>query len=300
MSAGYQHPDYVASLSEFGEPLLLPGSGGALLVRPIPGSDARDAMGAYPLLSCSDWSGLPDDLETRTEGLVSVVAVTDPFGNYDEALLERCFDFVRPWKHHFVADSELPVEKIASKNHRKMSRRAQRLVEVETCADPSAHADEVHALYGVLIERHGLRGIHAFSKQSLARQLEVPGMVMFRATHEGEVVGLDLWYVQDDVAQGHLAMFSEKGYEVRASFATKWHLIEHFRGRARWINFGGAAGTDPDADDGLTRFKRGWSSETRPSYLCGKILDPKAYDALVAEAGAEGAYFPLYRAGEFA
>jgi hypothetical protein len=61
-ATGYSHPAYAASLSEFGAPLELPRSGGWLLRRAIPGSDACDAMGPYPLFACRSPAGLAEDL----------------------------------------------------------------------------------------------------------------------------------------------------------------------------------------------------------------------------------------------
>ena len=87
----------------------LPASGGWLLERPIAGSDYRDAMGCYPLFVCRDWGGLAADLEPLRHELVSLALVTDPFGQYDEALLHGCFDVVMPFKPHFVADLSQPI-----------------------------------------------------------------------------------------------------------------------------------------------------------------------------------------------
>jgi hypothetical protein len=60
--SGYMHPNYAHSLREFGEPRELPGSGGWILERIIPGTPYRDAMGCYPLFACNDWSKLANDL----------------------------------------------------------------------------------------------------------------------------------------------------------------------------------------------------------------------------------------------
>jgi len=122
---------------------------------------------------------------------------------------------------------------------------------------------------------------------------------MFRAVAAGRIVGLDLWYVQDDCAQGHLAAFDPLGYELRASYATKWRLIEYFSDKVRWINLGGIAAQD--ASDGLRHFKRGWATTTKTAWLCGRILQPIAYERLVAARHGRSdtpQYFPAYRSGE--
>jgi hypothetical protein len=86
---GYLSPEYVASQAECGQSLTLPRSGGWLLERLIPGSEAVDAIGPYPIFCCSNWSALSDDLADLGDRLVSLVLVTDPFGPDDPAALAQ-------------------------------------------------------------------------------------------------------------------------------------------------------------------------------------------------------------------
>ena len=65
LKCGYLSPEYVASQAECGQPLTLPRSGGWLLERRIPGSEAVDAMGPYPIFGCADWSALGRSLDGR-------------------------------------------------------------------------------------------------------------------------------------------------------------------------------------------------------------------------------------------
>lgn len=298
-AGGYAHSAYAASLSEFGEPRTLPKSGGHVLVRQIPGTLHRDAMGPYPLFVCRDWSRLPEDLENIGEDLVSLALVADPFGDHDEKLLRRCFDVVRPFKEHFVTDLEVPRDSIVSKHHRYYARKALEGVRVEECEEPSRFLDDWVGLYANLADRHGLKGIQAFSRESFAEQLEVPGMVVFRAVAGGETVGMHLWYVSGEVAYSHLAASSERGYGLMAAYALHWFAVGRFAGRLAWLDFGAGAGIGEDSG-GLSRFKKGWSTGTRTAYFCGRVFDPEAYAELSHRSGVpETGYFPAYRAGEF-
>ena len=95
----------------------LPKSGGWLLMRTIDGA-RLDAMGTYPLFACPDWKSLKCDFNQLGKSLVSVVVVTDPFGEYDEALLRDSFgDLVTPFKSHFLNDLSRPPESAISKHH---------------------------------------------------------------------------------------------------------------------------------------------------------------------------------------
>jgi hypothetical protein len=297
---GYLHPQYAESLAEFGTPLALPNAGGHLLARPIPGTDWQDAMGCYPLFCCQDWARFAEDLEALRDLLVSVALVTDPLGNFDEPLLRRCFDHVVKFKDHFVTDLSQPLESYSSSTHRKFARRARRQMSIEVCANPLDHLGVWMELYGHLIRRHNLSGIKAFSRDAFARQLAVPGMVMFRASESGETIGMDLWYLQGDTAQGHLAAMNERGYELQVAYGFKLAVIEYFTGKARWLNLGGGAGLNATANDGLTAFKRGWASYTRTAWFCGRVLQPERYQEILrARNLAPNAYFPAYRVGEF-
>ena len=256
-------------------------------------------MGCYPLFCCRDWSALRADLEELATDLVCVSLVTDPFGRFDEQTLRDCFpDKFIAFKPHLVADLRRPPREFVSKHHRYYARRALRLVEIERCPDPALHLDEWSALYDALIARHRLRGIQAFSRRAFSIQLTTPGLVMIRARRDGDTVGAHLWIVQDGVAYSHLAATSTRGYDMNVAYALYWFALEALAAEARWIDFGAGAGLSI-SDDGLTQFKRGWATGTRPTFFCGRIFDRVSYDkARAARNAGSSSYFPAYRAGE--
>lgn len=301
-TAGYLHRRYAAAFDEIATPRELPASGAFFLERQIPGSGLRDGMGCYPLLCCHRWAGLREDLQALEERLVSFTAVTDPFGAYDVGDLRRAFDVVRPYKEHYVADLAAAAPGPRSRSHRRNVAAASRVVTVDLVEDAQALGDAWVALYGQLVERHALTGLHAFSSSALRRQLDVPGLRMFRATAEGAVVGLHLWYVQGEVAYAHLGATSERGYEAMASYALQDFAAGQLRQEVRWLALGSTAGMPGDGSaDGLRRFKEGWATGTRQTYLCGRVLNPDAYHRLAGDGRSSGAgYFPDYRRGELA
>jgi len=301
---GYLSRQYAESLDGFGTPCQLAASKGWLLKRPIPGFDYHDAMGCYPIFVCEDWSVLETDLkriESERE-IVCLSVVTDPFGDYDEALLGRCFqDRIIPFKQHYVVDLTRDPDTFVASHHRRNARRALSAVQVEDCATPKDFLEDWANLYSTLVERHGITGIAAFSKESFARQLSVPGIVAFRALYNDRTAGMLLWYTQGDRAYYHLGAYSPEGYESRASFALFSRSIDYFAERDfRWLNLGAAAGTRDPADSGLARFKQGWSTGTQTAYFCGRIFDRRLYHEIVNAVATTGTdYFPAYRLGEF-
>jgi hypothetical protein len=302
-SSGYLHSAYAESLAEFGKPRFLPRSGGWILERPIAGSPHRDGMGCYPLFACRDWQRLGADLEEIGGALVSLALVTDPFGAYDEGLLRHCFeDLVTPFKEHYVVDLEQPRTAYVSAHHRRYAHKSLQVVQVERCQEPGVLLADWSDLYAQLIKKHNIQGIAAFSTLAFTKQLEIPGIVAFRAAYEGQTVGILLWFTHGSVGYYHLGAFSDTGYKVRASFALFRFAIDHFAtsDTVRWLDLGAGAGVMQGKADGLSRFKQGWSTGTRTAYFCGRILDPGVYSELAAMGqDSHTSYFPAYRLGEF-
>ena len=301
MAAGYCHRQYAESFAEVGQPRELPNCGGWLLERVIPGSAQRDGMGCYPLFDCCNWAGLPIDLGGLTEALVSVSLVVNPFANVAETDLRRWFDVVIPFKQHYVTDLRRPVDDFVGRQHRRNLQKARGLVQVDVCRTPLDFLAEWCDLYGHLAARHGITGVRAFSRAAFEKQLGVPGLVMFRALADEEIVGLHLWYVRDRIAYGHLGATSTRGYEVMASYALYGYAMQYFRAHADWVDLGGVAGvSEREPLDGLRQFKAGWATGTRQAFLCGRVLQQEAYDRLSVErATTKTSYFPAYREGEF-
>ena len=301
MVTGYLHPGYAESLNEFGAPKKLPRCGGWILEREIPGASYRDAMGCYPLFFCQDWSQLYTDLEEIGSELVSLALVTDPFGEHDAAYLRRCFkDVIIPFKEHFIADLRQPLDKIVGRRHRKNARRALRKVLVDVCEKPTQFIEQWIALYSSLIERHKISGIPAFSRAAFAKQLSIPGTVVLRAAYQDATVGAQIYFVQGDVVHCHLGAASQTGYDLGAFYALDFYAIEYFSDKAQWLNLGGCSGLKGYGADGLSFYKRAWSTETRTTYFCGRIFNREKYaEIMTAKDNAATDYFPAYRKGEF-
>ena len=295
--SGYLDRGYVESLAEFGSPVRMPASGGWILERPCSDEGDRDAMGPYPLFMCTDWSGLARDVESLRDGLVSLTVVTDPFAPVGPELVREAFSIVRPFKTHHVLDLGGSGCDAISRHHRDSARRSLRRLEIDACARPADHLDEWMEVFSVLVARHGLRGIKAPSRAAFARQLDTPGLVMFRGAIGGHAVASQLWFVTGEVAYGHLMAATPEGYASHAFYGLTWSAVEYFAGRVRWLDFGGAAGRLDLPDSRLAGFKRGWTNDTRTAWLCGRILNTKRYQALSARVSSSD-YFPAYRAGE--
>ena len=151
------------------------------------------------------------------------------------------------------------------------------------------------SLYENLIRRHEIEGIARFSPLAFERQMSVPGFTAFSACDRGETCGMTLWYVRGDVAYYHLGASSDRGYERGASYALFWTALSHFANLGiRWAALGAGAGAKA-SESGLTRFKQGWATDTRPVHFCGRVLQTAAYQRLSTNPPGPSDFFPAYR-----
>jgi hypothetical protein len=302
-SEGYLGRDYIDSLAQFGRALELPASQGWLLGRSIPGhQDDEDACGAYPLFCCHHWNRLAGDLAALEGSLASCVVITDPFGNYTQADLRAAFpDMVRPFKEHFVVKLDAAPENIVQAHHRYYARKALRDYSVALCDDPLRLLERWNQLYSLLIKRHNITGMAKFSPESFAHQFRIPGVRVFYAERGGVIEGMQVWFCQGDVAYHHLGAYSEAGYRSCVSYALMWSALQWFsEAGTQRVDLGGGAGIG-QKEDGLTRFKQGWSNASQKVYLCGRILNETRYAQLTDDAGLSAVeYFPRYRAEKVA
>jgi len=299
---GYLHEKYAKSFEETSYPILLTNCQGWLLLRNILELSYKDAMGCYPLFCCNDWSKLYKDLDDLQSEIISAYFVADPFGNYCEFDLKSYFkDICFAYKAHFVINLSHNIEDFVSLHHKRNAKKALSSLRVEKCEKHDQFLDDWISLYNVLIKKHNIQGITKFSPAFFAKQFKVPGLIIFRASHQEKTVGMMLWYIQNDIAYYHLGAYNNLGYELKASFALFWIAIEYFTNLGlKWLNLGAGAGVNQNNTDGLTRFKKGWSTETKTAYFCGKIFDLEKYNAIIKTKLIEKInYFPAYRFGEF-
>jgi hypothetical protein len=301
-TAGYLHPMYAQSLAEYGIPIELPTSQGWILKRPVPGTKVFDGMGCYPIFSCQNWSALEMDIEGIASQLVCLSLITDPFGRYNQQDLLKIFiDVVKPYKKHFVIDLRQTPRNFVVAHHQRNVHKALRMVTVEVCVEPIKYLNDWISLYNDLIERHHISGMTKFSAKTFAKQLSVPGVVAFRAHVNEKTIGILLWYVQGTTGYYHLGAYSSEGYKLKASFALFWSALDYFANTGlEWLSLGAGAGTQVNVNDGLTRFKQGWSTGVKTVYLCGRIFDRKKYQEIIETKNIPHTnFFPAYRLGEF-
>ena len=292
MSHPYATGEYAAGLAHMGAPFAVPEWGCHVLLRATPCGRRLDAAGPYPIAVIEQGADLEAGLDRlRAAGAVSIIVVVDDYLRPALAALESAFDFLRPFKSQYLHDRALGPLTL-NKHHRYEVRKA--LAEVSASEIRlQDYRDDWLALYGALAERHGVDGVHAFPTAYHDALLKIAGLRAFGGFVDGRLVSAHVFMTHERYAISHLAASSPEGYDARAAYAVNNQAIADLAD-CDVINFGGAAGHQDNADDGLARFKRGFSNRTASSYLCGKVLDPEAYDALSFGFDGSG-FFPAYR-----
>jgi len=185
-----------------------------------------------------------------------------------------------------------------TKHHRRKLRQARPGVEIAPIAEPAAALEDWIALYDVLVEKHGIKGIRRFSRETFAKQLRVPGVLLIGAHKEGRLLGIDWYYQEADHVFAHLSAYSDEGYALSISYPMMAAAIDHFRSRASVIDLGGAPRLG--AATGVADFKKGWATRTAPAYFCGKALLLRDYLAMNGGIPPEEeSFFPFYRRGDY-
>jgi hypothetical protein len=288
-AAGYASAAYVRALGQV--PLPFGETGGHLIARPI--GTATDLAGPYPIFTCKDWSALPGAVAALPRGAVTLTLLADPFNPLGQAGLSATFPVCRHLHDHWIVDLVAPPAPSAH-HRRKLGKAAP--VRIESGPADPAFGPAWAGLYANLVTRKDIRDSRAFSPESLAAQLSVPGAHVVTAWEADTLLGADLYYLDRGRAFAHLSAYAPEGYARSISYRMLAAALDALRPSADVLDLGGAPAGP--SGQGIAAFKSGWTSRTLPSYLCGKILDQEAYAHLAPDADPDG-FFPAYRAAEY-
>jgi hypothetical protein len=296
-AAGYASAEYAAA---FGHDVLRAAAcGGHLTLRPIAGTDLRDASGCYPVFSCARPRSLGEDLAGLPSDLVALALVPDPLQDFDRQTLQAWFPIVRPLGEHYVVELDEPRRGPSSHHLRMLRRAAKHRIECRLEPSPPDFLERWVALYGNLVERAGIRGRRRFSTPVFQAMLAVPGSIVFTGWEDGRLLGADWYYQDQDRVYAHLSAYADRGYELSVSYPLLEAAISYFAQRASIIDLGGVPTLAAPAD-GLLRFKSGWATGVRPAHLCGIAPNLAAY--LQQSGGRPPSaqmFFPYYRRSDY-
>ncbi len=291
----YATETFANSLSHWGQAWRVDAWNCYVIKRPI-ADEAFDAAGVYPITPLEPNIDITAGLsQLRDAGFVSIVLVFDDFHRPDLVELKKHFDAVNDFKPHYVYRPDKGKLDYDS-HHRRAVKTAYKHVRTDIIA-LSDGLDEWARLYDALTATLKLEGLHAFPHEHHQAIASMEGVIAVGAWLDKELVSCHVWVDDGQYMHSHLVASNEKGYEFRAAYAVNDTSIQYFANR-KLLNFGGGAGNIVGSDDGLARFKKGFSNDVAGSYICGVILDKDKYQQLVdARALSQPTnFFPAYRA----
>jgi len=234
------------------------------------------------------------------EQLVCVNMVLSPLSEFPVDEFRNSLDIFYPYKNHYILDTSTPLTISVSKNKRRGALKALKTLSVDLVKAPNIDLDEWIYLYNHLKKHHDINDIRAFSRDSFSKQITIPGTLFFRVWHNKNLVGGNLYYIQRNVAYGHLLALTDKGYELGAAYAVKWISLQYLSKLVKFVNLGGGTGIKDGEESGLDLFKSGWTNSISQSYFCGIVLQHQYYESLIQDRNTKHQkWFPAYRINDY-
>lgn len=256
-----------------------------LVKTPIGDSGLYDLTNCYPFASTYplEWSTLPDE----DPNLVCSYWVTNPTAPKPDWWA----DIVKECNEHYIVDN-YDYSKIPE-NHKRNIKKNLASVSVETIipsGDTLAQAQLFYWLYSNLKERHKIEGLADFTLAQINYMLETPGCILFKAvdTHTGVPLGMAIFYAGYYCSYYWLAAYSEVGYERNVGFILMHEALTKLDKLGfNLVVLGAGRG------EGLSRYKRGFSSYSKKNYIALNIHNKEAYLKLLD--GKNNDFVPMYR-----
>ena len=281
-----------------------------------PAADAFDIITPYgyggPIAS-SERAQRPDSVAGFFEafkeccaeaGIVSEFCRLHPVLRNDE-LVRQCVDVTHRWDTVVVplARDEEALLAQASSHHRRNIRKARRAgVAFFTPRVESATTEFHHVYIDTMRRRQARQGYH-FPREFFADTLRLLGRRawLLEARIDGRYAAGALAMQWGPYAHYHFGCTADEALSSGAMHAVLFELARRAaRTGSRLLHIGG--GTAPD--DGLFRFKAGFSPERRPFCTYQSVLRPDLYERLcelrqkavgAAPEDADDSFFPAYR-----
>ena len=209
-----------------------------------------------------------------------------------------------PYKEHYIVDLPSYDFKDLPENHRRNIKRYIKedsevtLVSRIVTNKHDGIEDYIHNYYQNLVKRHNISGVTDYSKGQIRQLIDVPGAVLFETLYYKSIfhipytINYSLFYIDGDDVYYHLSAQNDEGYKLASNFVMMHTAITFFKSLGLNKLLLGAV-ADTSAGNGLQRFKKGFSTESRWNHIVKYVVNNEKYVEL--SEGKTGDYFPLYR-----
>ncbi|MFC4712843.1 GNAT family N-acetyltransferase [Planococcus dechangensis] len=192
-----------------------------------------------------------------------------------------------------------PIQAEFSSSARKNIRKALRDgIEYRVTLAPS-DLRAFQQIYFATMERNRAESFYYFNEQYFNQLLESFGerLLLVEALYKGEVIGMELQFVDNDIIHTHLSGTYEAFHHLSPVYIMQYATVLWAKERGISLIHGGGGRTN-SPDDNLLRFKRQFARCTSFSFYTGqKVWNEDMYNQLCKIANTEitDEFFPAYR-----
>lgn len=198
-----------------------------------------------------------------------------------------------------IAAFDHPVEAEFSSSARKNIRKALRDgVEFRSTLGPK-DLKEFQRVYVETMDRNHADPFYYFEESYFNRLLEAFGeqLLLVEALFEGQVIGMELHFVYNDVLHTHLSGTYSQFHLLSPVYVMQYATVLWAKEHGIRLIHGGGGRTN-STDDSLLRFKQQFAKHTRFAFYSGrKIWNEEIYQKLCEETNTSVTeeFFPAYR-----
>jgi hypothetical protein len=304
MQKAYRSKQYADCFLDLGESYRLANTDSYLIKKPFK-DGYYDLYSPYPILDFHKKQAfshidLISDISSISDGnILAATIITNPLLKWEEIPVGDdpwCWSYCKKYKTHYYIDFKNDLD--LPTNHKRNIKKALNKLEIRInlTKTPDQKAESFTSMYKNLVEKHSISGFADFSDDYFRQLFKVPGILLAEAFCKGsdEPCGQITYLLDGDYAYYHLAAYNSQGYANNASFGIMYSMINYFKelGISKLL-LGSYPGNIETEDNGLLRFKRGFSNSSRQNFILGKILNKSKYNEF--SQGKSGEFFPLYR-----
>lgn len=286
----YDSTEYAETLKHIGHPMSIPGLPWPILIRDIPGTRCKDAVGPWPYGSSMEPSGLVEAIPRMKElGLVTLTACVRPDCSIKAEIHNHVGIETKLLKSHYLYDSTKPPPHWSSKTRANIAKGGRAWVIKDL--DLRHEWPTVACFHERLASRISFSPMTHLPSAHFQLLANVPGVIGLGAW-DNDGLGAALIAVQaGDRVHFHALTGDDRAYRKQAFYAL-FQVAIHQWGKDRILHLGGV----PHASNGpgIAHFKGRFSNGRIPVYMTTLVIDPIAYTRLISRLG-RFPFSPPYR-----
>lgn len=162
----------------------------------------------------------------------------------------------------------------------------------------SKNIDKFIEIYISTMKKNNAENFYYFDKEYFQKLLLIENVKLYELTSDNKTIAMGFFIFSENLVHYHLSANTPLSYKLNGNYALLHNIfLQAQKEGKKYCILGG--GTTNSQDDSLFKFKKKFSSLTKPFYISGKIYDKKVYNEYVKlweqQSKKEIKYFLKYR-----